>query len=95
LFSVTNGLIVLLAAGMASQCVGFLISADALPTWGDALWDSSWLVEDTSLFGKMMHALVGYTSRPAGTQVVAYGVTLAGILGLSRLASGRGEPVRA
>jgi high-affinity iron transporter len=37
LFSVTNVLIVLLAAGMASQCVGFLLAAGLVPSWGDAV----------------------------------------------------------
>jgi high-affinity iron transporter len=84
LFSVTNGLIILLAAGMASQGVGFLISADLLPTWGDAVWDTSWLLTDSSIVGKMLHALVGYTARPAGIQIVAYMSTLAIIVTLVR-----------
>ncbi|BBP98133.1 transport-related membrane protein [Burkholderia sp. SFA1] len=89
LFAVTNALIVLLAAGMASQCVGFLISAGAAPTWGDVVWDSSWLLEETSIVGKMLHALVGYTARPAGSQIVAYFLTCCVIVGLSRFASNR------
>lgn len=84
LFSVTNGLIILLAAGMASQGVGFLVSADLLPTWGDAVWDTSWLLTDSSIVGKMLHALMGYTARPAGIQIVAYLGTLAIIVSLVR-----------
>ena len=37
LFAVTNGLILLLAAGMAAQGAGFLVQAELLPTWGDAV----------------------------------------------------------
>ena len=83
LFSVTNGLILLLAAGMASQCAGFLIAADWLPAWGD-MWDTSWLLTDNSVVGKMLHALVGYTARPAGTQLIAYIGTLLLITLLAR-----------
>ena len=83
LFSVTNWLILLLAAGMASQCVGFLIAADWLPAWGD-VWDTSWLLTDSSLVGKMLHALVGYTARPAATQIIAYVGTLVLISVLAR-----------
>jgi high-affinity iron transporter len=89
LFTVTNALIVLLAAGMASQGIGFLISADLVPTWADAVWDTSGLLDETSLLGKMLHALIGYTARPAGTQIVAYVVTAVTIVLLSRVAAGR------
>jgi high-affinity iron transporter len=84
LFSVTNWLIILLAAGMASQGVGFLLSADLVPAWGDAVWDSSWLLTDSSIVGKMLHTLVGYTARPAGIQIAAYLGTLATIVLLVR-----------
>jgi high-affinity iron transporter len=88
LFAVTNAMIVLLAAGMASQCVGFLLSAGILPSWGDIVWDTSWLLKDTSVVGKMLHTLVGYTARPAGIQIAAYFATLAVIIALARVARG-------
>ncbi|RQR61457.1 iron permease [Burkholderia sp. Bp9125] len=85
LFSVTNGLIVLLAAGMASQCAGFLLAAGLVPSWGDAVWDTSWLLKESSVVGKMLHTLIGYTARPAGIQIAAYLVTLVTIVVLARL----------
>jgi high-affinity iron transporter len=84
LFAVTNAMIVLLAAGMASQGMGFLISAGLVPSWGDTVWDTSWLLKETSIVGKMLHALVGYTARPAGIQIAAYLATLFVILFLAR-----------
>lgn len=84
LFAVTNAMIVLLAAGMASQGLGFLISAGLVPSWGDTVWDTSWLLKETSIVGKMLHALVGYTARPAGMQIAAYLATLFVILFLAR-----------
>lgn len=84
LFSVTNGLIVLLAAGMASQGKGFLLAAGLVPSWGDTVWDTSWLLRETSIVGKMLHTLIGYTARPAGIQVVAYVATLVTIVLLAR-----------
>ncbi|AUT63238.1 FTR1 family iron permease [Paraburkholderia terrae] len=86
LFSVTNALIVLLAAGMASQGIGYLVSAGLLPSLGDAMWDTSWLLAETSVVGKMLHALIGYTARPAGIQIAAYLATLAIVVSLSRVA---------
>ena len=92
LFGVTNGLIVLLAAGMASQGVGFLLAAGLVPSWGDTVWDTSWLLRETSIVGKMLHTLIGYTARPAGIQVVAYAATLVTIVLLARKV---GSPQRA
>lgn len=92
LFGVTNGLIVLLAAGMASQGMGFLLAAGLVPSWGDTVWDTSWLLKETSIVGKMLHTLIGYTARPAGIQVVAYVATLVTIVLLARRV---GSPQRA
>lgn len=89
LFAVTNALVLLLAAGMASQCVGFLIAADWVPPLGDALWDTSWLLTDDSVTGKMLHAVVGYTARPAGIQLLAWVGTLLIISTLARTISKR------
>jgi high-affinity Fe2+/Pb2+ permease len=49
------------------------------------LWDASALLTEKSLVGKVLHALIGYQSRPAGVQVLVYGLVLAGVLILSRL----------
>jgi high-affinity iron transporter len=84
LFAVTNTLIVLLAAAMASQGVAYLVSADMLPSWGHAIWDTSHLLSDKSLFGKMLHSLLGYTARPEGIQLAAYTATLVVIVVLMR-----------
>lgn len=82
LFTVTSGLIVLLAAGMAAQAAGFLIQADWLPAWRQPLWDTSAILSDRSLLGQILHVLVGYNDRPAGMQVAFYLATLLLIGGL-------------
>jgi high-affinity iron transporter len=84
LFAVTNALVILLAAGMASQGVGFLASAGLLPSWGETVWDTSWFIKESSILGKMLHTLIGYTARPAGIQIAAYIATLVIIVLLSR-----------
>src|SRR5678816_4453747 len=60
-FRATNGLLILLAAGLAAAA-GFLNQADVLPTLADPLWDSSWLLTDDAWLGRALHALVGYLS---------------------------------
>src|ERR1035437_2395073 len=76
LFSVTNGLIALLAAGMAGQAAAILHSADLLPGWGEHLWDTSAILADDSLAGRSLHTLIGYAARPSGIQLAAWIGTL-------------------
>ena len=75
-FSATNGLLVLLAAGLASEAAGKLVQADALPTLVDTVWDSSWLLTDHSMLGQTLKVLVGYTAQPSGIQLAFYAATV-------------------
>jgi high-affinity iron transporter len=84
LFTVTSWLILLLAAGMASQGAAFLLQADLLPSLGN-LWDTSAVLSEKSLLGQALHALVGYVARPTGIQLVFYLGTVVLIAGLMRL----------
>lgn len=74
-FSATNWLMLLLAAGLASQAARFLIQADILPPLGNKVWDSSAILSDHSLVGQALHTLVGYDARPAGMQLLFYAIT--------------------
>ena len=95
LFTVTSWLVLLLAAGLASQGAAFLMQADLLPALGSNVWDTSFLLSDQSIPGKILHTLIGYTAQPAGIQIVFYVVTLAAIGALMRaLAPGAGKPGR-
>lgn len=76
LFSVTNALIALLAAGMAGQAAAILHSADLLPGWGEQLWNTSTFLADDSFAGRSLHALIGYSARPSGIQLAAWVATL-------------------
>lgn len=84
LFAVTSWLILLLAAGMASQGAAFLLQADLLPPLGN-LWDTSRILSEQSLVGQALHALIGYVARPTGIQLVFYLGTVVVISGLMRL----------
>ena len=85
LFAVTGVLILLLAAGMASQGASFLMQADLLPALGNNVWDTSFILTDNSLAGRLLHVLIGYSARPAGIQLVFYVATLAIIGTLMRI----------
>ena len=84
LFAVTTWLILLLAAGMAALGAGFLLQAGLLPSVGGALWDSSSLLSETSIPGRVLHTLVGYIAQPDGMQLIFYAATIAVIALLMR-----------
>ncbi|MBS0562443.1 MAG: FTR1 family protein [Proteobacteria bacterium] len=88
LFAVTTAMIVLLAAGMASQGAAFLVQADWLPALGNTVWDTSALLTDGSLLGKTLHTLVGYEAQPNGIQLIFWAVTLVAMGGLTWLFGG-------
>ena len=89
LFVVTSWLVLLLAAGMASQAAAFLLQADLLPPLGTTLWDTSFLLTDQGLAGRVLHTLIGYTAQPAGIQLVFYLATLLVIGSLMRFVASR------
>jgi high-affinity iron transporter len=85
LFQVTSGLITLLAAGMAAQAVLFLQNGGYINAWSGTVWDTSWLLKEDSIPGRLLHTLVGYVQAPDGAQVAAYLATIAAILLLMRM----------
>ena len=95
LFSVTNALIALLAAGMAGQAAVLLARANLIPALGDELWDTSAILRDDGLLGRALHAMVGYSDRPMGVQVLAYLVVLTALVVLARLVGRRARPLAA
>jgi high-affinity iron transporter len=85
LFSVTSALIALLAAGMAAQAIAFLEQANIVTALDQTVWDTSWLLSDSSFPGRALHTLIGYVDQPTAMQVVVYALTLAVIVTLMKL----------
>ncbi len=77
IFRVTTVLIALLAAGMAAQAVQYLSQAGIVSVLGQQLWDTSFLLSEGSIVGRVLHSLVGYIDRPTELQLIAYIATLA------------------
>lgn len=84
LFSVTSGLITLLAAGMAAQAVLFIQQAGYLQFLMNTVWNTSWLLPEGSLAGRLLHTLVGYTDQPNGLQLIVYATVVIGVTMLAR-----------
>jgi high-affinity iron transporter len=87
LFAVTTVLITLLAAGMAAQAAAFLEKANWLTAMDNVVWDSSWLLEESSIPGKALHTLIGYTDQPTAMQLSVYVAVLMITFVLMRLSA--------
>jgi high-affinity iron transporter len=83
-FVATSVLVLFLAAGLFSTGVGRLQGLGWLPG-GDAVWDSSWLLDDHGVLGGLLGGLIGYRSRPSALELAAY-------VGYVALASSAGAP---
>jgi high-affinity iron transporter len=85
LFSVTSLMIAFLAAGMASQAVAFLAQANAVTVLDKTVWDTSWLLSETSILGRALHTLIGYSQQPTEMQLVVYLAVLAAMFVLMKV----------
>ena len=87
LFAVTTLLINFLAAGLAAQCVGFLQQAWIVTAWAEPLWDTSGILPESGVVGRMLRALIGYTDQPTGMQLFVWLATLGAIAAAAKLAA--------
>ena len=85
LFATTTVLITLLAAGMAAQAVAFLQRTNWLTPLDTVMWDSGWLLSESSIVGRALHTLVGYTDQPTEMQLLIYVVVVLATVLLMRL----------
>ena len=80
---------------MAAQAVMFLQNGGWLEFFTGTVWDTSWLIKDDSIAGRLLHTLVGYSEAPNGAQLIAYGATIAMILVLMRLVNAQSSAPKA
>src|ERR1700722_2514377 len=73
-FRVTEIMLLFLAAGLFQTGVDKLIDKEILPVLGNQVWNSSWLLDDSSTFGSLVATLTGYRAHPAGMNLIAYAV---------------------
>lgn len=92
LFKVTSVMIAFLAAGMAAQAALFLEQAGVIDSLSETVWDSSALLSETSIMGRVLHTLIGYSDQPTVLQLLAYLTTLFVIYVLTRSVSSLAKP---
>jgi high-affinity iron transporter len=76
LFSTTNIVLMLIAAGMAARGASKLIQAGLIPSLHDNVWDMSAVLPESSLPGQFLSALIGYIEQPNAMQLIFYGMTV-------------------
>ena len=75
-FSVTTGLIALLASGMAAQAARFMQAAGAVTIMETEMWDWSTILPDSGILGTFLKALMGYSDRPTALMLAAFVATM-------------------
>ncbi len=91
-FLVTGLLLIFIAAGLVGHSVEGLQELGVLPGFKEPLWDTSWLISEDGLIGRLLHAFIGYEAQPTLWQALAYGLYLA-IFGGTFLRGMRTGPV--
>ena len=71
-FRATGIVLLLVAAGLLTSGVNKLIGLGYLPPIIPQVWNTSWLVRDGSAVGAVLHALMGYRSRPSLLEVLTF-----------------------
>jgi high-affinity iron transporter len=89
LFAATTGLITLLAAGLAAQAAAYLQQAGVIDILTTPLWDTSWILKEGSMAGRLLKTLVGYTDRPDGLQLITWFAVIVVMLVLMRVVNPR------
>lgn len=89
IFSVTGWLITLLAAGMAASATAFLEQAGIITILPETVWDSSAILPEASLFGRLLHVLIGYSEAPTGIDLVVWLATIAVIWSAAHVVNAR------
>jgi len=80
-FRISETLLLLLAAGLLVGGVERMIGYDWIPALADPVWDTSFLLDDTTAIGNLIAALTGYRAHPALTLVLAYAAYWTLVLG--------------
>ncbi|MBI5166613.1 MAG: FTR1 family protein [candidate division NC10 bacterium] len=71
-FIVTGLLLIFIAAGLVAHIAMALQEMGLLPAVVEHVWDTSHVLTDESLVGRILHAFIGYHSRPSLLQAIGY-----------------------
>ncbi len=84
-FLVTGTLLILFAAGLVAHGVHEFNEVGWIPSIIEHVWDTNFLLNESSTAGELIKALFGYNANPSLTEALAYIVYFAAIIiGLQR-----------
>ncbi len=78
-FSITETMLLFLAASLLITATDNLIDLGMLPALSGRLWDSSTILRDSGPVGGLIGSLTGYRARPNLLELLVYGAYWAGI----------------
>lgn len=79
-FRVSEVLLLLLAGALLVSGVEKLIALGVVPDVGDPLWNTTWLLDDSSRLGGLVASFTGYRARPALLPLAALAVYWASMI---------------
>ena len=88
-FRISEVLLLLLAAALLVDGIERMIGLDWIPAIIDPVWDSSFILDDSSTIGSLVSAFTGYRSYPALSMLLAYGLYWLAVFWLLKRASVR------
>jgi len=84
IFRICSIMLIFIAAGIAADAAGLLTSTGIVTIFSQPIWDSSWLVQDMSMFGQILKIFIGYEAKPNILQLLCYTATIAILFWLNR-----------
>jgi high-affinity iron transporter len=76
-FTVTNVLLMLVAAGLVAHGLSELVEAGWLPALVEPVWDLNPLLPEAGLPGSLLHGLFGYDGDPSLLEMLGYAAYIA------------------
>ena len=84
-FRVSEMLLLLLATGLLIKGMEKMIGFGWIPALADPVWDTAFLLDDSSAVGGLVASLTGYRAHPALTLVLAYAAYWICVVGWGQL----------
>lgn len=76
LFNFVNIMLSLFAASLAAELASYFSEMGFLESLSSAIWNTSWIIKQESITGKLLKTFVGYNANPTYLQVIFYILTL-------------------
>lgn len=83
-FRVSEVLLLFLAGSLLMTALDRAIGLELIPPLSGAVWDTSWLLDDTGRLGGLVASMTGYRARPELATILAYAIYWIAVLALLR-----------